>query len=39
LEFDQEPVKPFVLMMHERKTMDVHHAFFRKIAEWFPSLV
>lgn len=39
LEFDQEPVKPFVLMMHERKTMDVHHTFFRKIAEWFPSLV
>ena len=39
LEFDEEPVQPFVLMMHERKTLEVHHTFFRKLAEWFPSLV
>ena len=39
LEFEQEPLQPFVLMMHDKKTKKVHHTFFRKVAEWFPSSV
>ena len=38
LEFDQETVQPFLLIMHEIKTSEVHRTLLRKVAEWFPSL-
>lgn len=39
LKLEQEPVNPFVIMIHERKTMDAHNTFFRKVADWSLSLV
>ena len=30
LKFEQEPVQPFILIMHDKKKKDVHHTFSRK---------